>query len=102
MAAAAGVELDVLHVPTDALAAADPELQGSLWGDKAHSLVFDNAKIRRLVPDFDPAVPFARGHPGHGGLVRRRPVPPGGRRRGQRALDRVAAVYAEALRRVAA
>jgi hypothetical protein len=48
-------------VPTEALIAADPGLEGSLWGDKVHSSVFDNSKIRSLVPDFAPSVPFAEG-----------------------------------------
>jgi nucleoside-diphosphate-sugar epimerase len=61
VAAAAGVEIEVVHVPTDALAAADPEYVGSLWGDKAHSAVFDNSKLRRLVPDFAAEIPFAEG-----------------------------------------
>lgn len=59
--AAAGVEPDLLHVPSDALVVADPELMGSLWGDKVNSAVFDNAKLRRLVPDFHAKVPFAQG-----------------------------------------
>jgi nucleoside-diphosphate-sugar epimerase len=58
---AAGVEPDLLHVPSDALVAADPELMGSLWGDKVNSAVFDNAKLRRLIPDFHAEVPFAYG-----------------------------------------
>ncbi len=58
---AAGVEIDILHVPTDAFVAWDPEMAGQLWGDKAHSAVFDNSKLRGLVPDFAPAVPFADG-----------------------------------------
>jgi dTDP-D-glucose 4,6-dehydratase len=61
VAAAAGVPLNALHVPTDALIAAAPDLEGSLWGDKVHSAVFDNSKIRSLVPDFAPSVPFAEG-----------------------------------------
>ncbi|HEY5265882.1 MAG TPA: SDR family oxidoreductase [Acidimicrobiales bacterium] len=59
--AAAGVEPDLLHVPTDGLVASDPELLGSLWGDKAHSAVFDNSKLRRVVPEFRAIVPFERG-----------------------------------------
>ena len=59
--AAAGVEPDLLHVPTDAIVAADPGLVGTLWGDKANSAVFDNAKVRSLVPDFAAKVPFAQG-----------------------------------------
>jgi nucleoside-diphosphate-sugar epimerase len=58
LAAAAGVEPQIVHVPSDAIAARDPEWGAGLLGDKAHSLVFDNAKVRRLVPDFVATVPF--------------------------------------------
>ncbi|HVB50836.1 MAG TPA: SDR family oxidoreductase [Acidimicrobiales bacterium] len=58
---AAGVQPDLLHVPTDGLIASNPELLGSLWGDKAHSAVFDNSKLRRLVPEFKAVVPFESG-----------------------------------------
>lgn len=58
---AAGVEPDLLHVPSDAFMASDPGLLGSLWGDKAHSAVFDNSKLRTLVPEFKANVPFERG-----------------------------------------
>ena len=61
VAAAAGVEASVLHVPTDALVAAEPDLLGTLWGDKAHSSVFDNSKLRHLVPEFTARIPFAEG-----------------------------------------
>lgn len=30
-------------------------------GDKAHSLIFDNSKIKRLVPDFSASIPYSRG-----------------------------------------
>jgi nucleoside-diphosphate-sugar epimerase len=58
---AVGVEPDVLHVPTDAIVAAEPSELGSLWGDKSHSSVYDNSKLRAIVPDFDPATKFADG-----------------------------------------
>jgi len=58
---AAGAEPDIVHVPTDAVVAADPQMLGTLWGDKSNSSVFDNSKLRRLVPDFKAAVPFADG-----------------------------------------
>jgi nucleoside-diphosphate-sugar epimerase len=58
---AAGAEADILHVPTDAIVAADPSQMGSLWGDKAHSSVFDNSKLRAIVPDFKPSSEFADG-----------------------------------------
>ena len=61
VADAAGTEADFLHVPSDAVVAADPELRGTLWGDKSNSAVFDNAKLRRFVPDFHARVPFAAG-----------------------------------------
>ena len=61
LAAAAGAEADIVHVPSDAIAAADPRWGASLLGDKAHSLIFDNAKLRSVVPDFRPAIPFEQG-----------------------------------------
>ena len=61
VADAAGVAIDVVHVPTDGLVAADAENLGSLWGDKSHSALFDNSKIRALVPDFRARVPFVEG-----------------------------------------
>jgi nucleoside-diphosphate-sugar epimerase len=61
VAAAAGVEAKLVHVPSDAIAAADPEWGAGLLGDKAHSMVFDNSKVRRLVPDFTAVIPFAAG-----------------------------------------
>jgi nucleoside-diphosphate-sugar epimerase len=61
VAGAAGAEANLLTVPTDAIAAADPASLGGLWGDKSHSAVFDNAKIRSLVPGFKATVPLADG-----------------------------------------
>jgi nucleoside-diphosphate-sugar epimerase len=58
---AAGVELDILHVPSDAIVALEPEQTGSLFGDKIHSSVFDNSKLRSVVPDFQATVPFSEG-----------------------------------------
>ena len=37
------------------------ELGPSLLGDKSHSLVFDNSKVKALVPEFICTVPFALG-----------------------------------------
>lgn len=61
VAAAAGAQANLLHVPTDAFAGADPETWAGLWGDKSHSAVFDNSKIRSLVPGWKAVVPFAEG-----------------------------------------
>jgi uncharacterized membrane protein YeaQ/YmgE (transglycosylase-associated protein family) len=61
VAAALGVEARIVHVPSEAIAAADPEWGAGLLGDKAHSMVFDNAKLRALVPGFVATIPFHRG-----------------------------------------
>ncbi len=61
LARAAGSEARILHVPSDVIACYDGEWGDSLLGDKTHSVVFDNSKIRRLVPDFVASTPFARG-----------------------------------------
>ncbi len=61
LAAAAGVEPRMVHVPSDAIAAADPEWGAGLLGDKAHSMVFDTTKLRRLVPDFATTIRFEQG-----------------------------------------
>jgi nucleoside-diphosphate-sugar epimerase len=58
---ALGVELRIVHVPSDLIAAYEPEALGSLTGDKVNSTVFDNSKIKALVPDFCCTVPWAEG-----------------------------------------
>ena len=53
VADAAGVrEPRFVHIASDFIAACLPESEGGLLGDKANSIVFDNSKIRRFVPDF--------------------------------------------------
>ena len=62
MARAAGVdEPRLVHVASDAIAAASPEHGPGLVGDKSQTMIFDNTKIRRLVPQFAPRIPFAQG-----------------------------------------
>ncbi|MCP2031368.1 nucleoside-diphosphate-sugar epimerase [Okibacterium sp. HSC-33S16] len=58
---AAGVEPVLVHVPSDAIAAAAPDLGPGLLGDKAHSMVFDNSKLKALVPDFRQSTFFEDG-----------------------------------------
>jgi nucleoside-diphosphate-sugar epimerase len=58
---AAGVEPRLVHIPSATIAEWDPAIGAGLLGDKAISVVFDNSKIRRLVPDFVCTTPFARG-----------------------------------------
>jgi nucleoside-diphosphate-sugar epimerase len=58
---AAGVEPHLVHIASDFLGACMPDLVGSLTGDKSSSVVFDNSKIKRFVPDYCAKVPFAQG-----------------------------------------
>jgi nucleoside-diphosphate-sugar epimerase len=62
LAAAAGAPTPrIVHVPSDAIAAADPEWGAGLLGDKAHSMVFDNSKLRSVVPGYRATIPFEQG-----------------------------------------
>ena len=61
LAAAAATTARIVHVPSDAILAADERWGRSLLGDKAHSVIFDNSKLRSLVPDFSATTPFFRG-----------------------------------------
>ena len=61
LADALGVTARLVHVPSDAIAAADRGWGAGLLGDKAHSMVFDNAKLRGLVPGWQAVIPFERG-----------------------------------------
>ncbi|MFP4343424.1 MAG: SDR family oxidoreductase [Anaerolineales bacterium] len=62
LAEAAGVASpQLVHVPSRLIGAFDPEWGAGLVGDKMHSVIFDNTKIKRLVPDFEATIPYARG-----------------------------------------
>jgi nucleoside-diphosphate-sugar epimerase len=61
LASAAGVEARLVHVPSDAIAAADPVWGAGLLGDKAHSMIFDNSKLRSVVPGYRATIPFEQG-----------------------------------------
>jgi len=58
---AAGAEPHLVHVTSNAIAALDAERGASLVGDKAHSMIFDNTKIKSLVPDYVATIPFEQG-----------------------------------------
>jgi nucleoside-diphosphate-sugar epimerase len=61
MADAAGVQATLVHVASDTIAAHDAELGASLLGDRTHSVIFDNTKVKSLVPDYVAAIPFVTG-----------------------------------------
>jgi nucleoside-diphosphate-sugar epimerase len=61
IAEALGVEAKIVHIPSDFIAAAAPDLAGSLLGDKTWSVVFDNSKIKGFVPGFTATIGFRGG-----------------------------------------
>jgi len=65
IADALGVPLKAYHISSEFLAAVgDPmgyDYTGSLIGDKAVTVVFDNTKIRRVSPDMGTHVPYHEG-----------------------------------------
>jgi nucleoside-diphosphate-sugar epimerase len=61
VARAAGTEARIVHIPSDIIAKFNPDWGAGLWGDKAHSMIFDNSKIKRIVPDYAATIPFSRG-----------------------------------------
>ncbi len=58
---ALGLAPNVIHIPSDLLAAFDSHYSGTLIGDKVNSVVFDNSKIKRFVPDYHCVVNWAEG-----------------------------------------
>lgn len=62
IADALGVELHAVHVSSEFLAICSTEdYRGGLIGDKANSVVFDNSKLKKLVPDFVATTRFDQG-----------------------------------------
>jgi nucleoside-diphosphate-sugar epimerase len=61
VARAARTELRAVHLPSELIAAYDATWGAALLGDKAHSVMFDNSKIKRIVPDFAATIPYSRG-----------------------------------------
>jgi len=61
VARAAGTQASIIHIPSDLIAEFDPDWGDGLLGDKSHSMIFDNSKIKRVVPDYAATIPFTRG-----------------------------------------
>ncbi|MEJ5351850.1 MAG: SDR family oxidoreductase [Melioribacteraceae bacterium] len=57
----AGVEPNIIHIPSDFIVANENSLMGSLLGDKSYSVIFDNSKIKKYVPDFKATISFKEG-----------------------------------------
>jgi nucleoside-diphosphate-sugar epimerase len=62
--AALGVKPMLVHVPSEFIAQVEPEQGPGLLGDKMYSVIFDNSKIKRYVPEYVAQIPF------HQGIVR--------------------------------
>ncbi len=58
---AAGVEPEYVHIASESIVSALPDWSGMLLGDQAHSVIFDNSKVRRLVPGWSVTTPFSAG-----------------------------------------
>ena len=61
VANAAGVELNAVHIASDFISKVIPGEKDGLWGDKSHCTVFDNSKIKGLVPGYTATIPFSEG-----------------------------------------
>ena len=62
VARAAGVSKpELVHVPSKLINAFDPQWGAGLLGDKTHCVIFDNTKIKHMVPDFVATIPFSQG-----------------------------------------
>lgn len=59
--AALGVQPKLVHISSEFIARCLPDKLGSLLGDKSYSVVFDNSKIKRFVPDFRATTNWADG-----------------------------------------
>lgn len=51
----------IVHVPSEVIARYDKKIGDSLLGDKTHSMIFDNSKLKSIVHDFNPKINFAEG-----------------------------------------
>lgn len=61
MAKAAGTSAQIVHLPSTVIAKHDRDWGDSLLGDKTHSMIFDNSKVKRLVPGWEAKIAFSRG-----------------------------------------
>jgi len=52
---------EIIHIPSEVIAKYDQNIGDGLLGDKAHSMIFDNSKISKMVPDFNPKISFQEG-----------------------------------------
>ncbi len=61
IAQAIHVDANVIHIPSDFICEREPSFIGTLLGDKSHSVIFDNSKIKSFVPGYQAIIPFKEG-----------------------------------------
>ncbi len=61
VANAAGAKMNAVHIDSNFIANLYPNFVGELLGDKSHSVIFDNTKIKTFVPEFVATIPFSVG-----------------------------------------
>jgi nucleoside-diphosphate-sugar epimerase len=61
MASTLGVKIDIIHISSDFICRYDESYTGTLLGDKAYSVIFDNSKIKKFVPGFTATITFKEG-----------------------------------------
>lgn len=55
---ALGVKANIVHMPSEFIATVDQNIGDGLLGDKMWSVIFDNSKIKRFVPEYQATIPF--------------------------------------------
>jgi nucleoside-diphosphate-sugar epimerase len=58
---AAGVEPQIVHVPSAFIDRIDPDTGAGLLGDKSWNALFDNSKVKSFVPGWSAQIPFSEG-----------------------------------------
>ena len=61
MANTVGGTFNPVYIPSNIIANYDADWGAGLLGDKAHSMIFDNSKIKKIVPEFTATIPFEQG-----------------------------------------
>ncbi|MBN2092998.1 SDR family oxidoreductase [candidate division KSB1 bacterium] len=61
LAQKAGCTAEKIYLPSTVIAQYDAEWGAGLLGDKANSVIFDNTKIKRFIPEFNSKISFSQG-----------------------------------------
>lgn len=61
IADAVNTKPNIVHIASDFIGKYDDHLRDGLIGDKSNSVIFDNSKIKKYVPNFVATIPFSKG-----------------------------------------